>query len=229
MFPWLGITKLADTTMMLPLAAACAVWMVCGGAWRMAFWWTLLFGLGLTVVAASKIAFIGWGIGIQSLDFTGFSGHAMRTTAVMPVLFYLLSQKLPLRTRTAGVILGIALGVFIGISRLAVQVHSVSEVISGCLLGALVSIGFIWTSRTLTKPVLRRWLIALSLIVLIPVPMAKPAPTDHWLQVISLSLSGHKKPFERGFSGTHHCCEMETVRYVMPSQPVSKTVHTATR
>lgn len=195
----------------------------------MAFWWTLLFGLGLTLVAVSKIAFIGWGIGIQSLDFTGFSGHAMRTTAVMPVLFYLLSQKLPFLTRTAGVILGIALGVLIGISRLAIQVHSVSEVVSGCLLGAMVSIGFIWISRTLTKPVLRRWLIALSLIVLIPVPMANPAPTDHWLRIISLSLSGHKKPFERGFSGTHHCCESDTALYLTPPKPVSKIVSTATR
>ncbi|MEB0165436.1 phosphatase PAP2 family protein, partial [Glaciimonas sp. CA11.2] len=125
----MSITRLADTTVMLPLAAACTVWLACGRAWRMAFWWCLLFALGLTLVAATKIAFIGWGIGIQALDFTGFSGHAMRTTAVMPVLFYLLLQKSSPTVRTLGVVLGIALGVLIGISRLAVQVHSVSEVV----------------------------------------------------------------------------------------------------
>ncbi|MEB0010062.1 phosphatase PAP2 family protein [Glaciimonas sp. Gout2] len=205
----MSITRLADTTVMLPLAAACTVWLACGRAWRMAFWWCLLFALGLTLVAATKIAFIGWGIGIQALDFTGFSGHAMRTTAVMPVLFYLLLQKSSPTVRTLGVLLGIALGVLIGISRLAVQVHSVSEVVSGCILGAFVSVGFIWISSTLPKPILHRWLIALSLIVLIPAPMAKPAPTDRWLNAISLSISGHEKPFERGYSGKSHCCVSE--------------------
>lgn len=210
MFTWLGITKLADTTMMLPLAALCTVWMGFGRAWRMAFLWCLLFGLGLTLVAATKIAFIGWGIGIESLDFTGFSGHAMRTTAVMPVLFYILLQKSRSTTRISGVLFGIALGVLIGISRLAVQVHSLSEVISGCILGALVSIGFIWTSHTLPKPMLHRWLIVVSLMLLIPVPMAKPAPTERWLKTISLSISGHDKPFERRFDQKGHCCASQS-------------------
>ncbi|KAF3998166.1 phosphatase PAP2 family protein [Glaciimonas immobilis] len=210
MLPWISITQLADTTVMLPLAAACAAWLACARAWRMALWWCFLLALGLALVTLSKIAFIGWGIGIPTLDFTGFSGHAMRTTAVMPVLFYLLLQKSTVATRISGVILGMALGVFMGISRLAVHVHSMSEVVSGCLLGACVSIGFIWISRTFPKPVLHRWLIVLSLVVLIPAPMANPAPTERWLNTISLLISRHDKPFERGYSGKTACCGLES-------------------
>src|SRR5438445_2386701 len=110
MLIWMTITKLADTTVMVPVAAACAAWLVCGRAWRMALWWCLLFTMGLALVAATKIAFVGWGIGIRSLDFTGFSGHAMRASAVMPVLFYLLLQKAPPFARTSGVLLGIVFG-----------------------------------------------------------------------------------------------------------------------
>jgi hypothetical protein len=197
MLSWMTITNLGGSAVMMPAAAVCAAWLVFARAWRMAFWWCLLFSAGMTLVAASKIAFIGWGIGIQSLDFTGFSGHAMRATAVMPVLFYLLLQKKGPLARTSGVALGIAFGVIIGVSRLVVHAHSVSEAVSGCVLGCMVSLGFIWSSSTSPNPVFHRWLIALSLITLIPAPMAEPVPAEQWLEAIALRLSGHDKPFGR--------------------------------
>lgn len=197
MLSWITITKLGDTNVMLPAAALCVVWLVCGQAWRMALWWCLLFTAGLALVAATKIAFVGWGIGIQSLDFTGFSGHAMRAAAVMPVLLYFLLQKAAPLARTAGVVLGILFGVIIGVSRLAVHAHSVSEAVSGCVLGAMIALGFLWISRPLPKPVIHRWLIVLSLTPLMLAPMAEPAPTERWLEGIALYLSGHDKPFVR--------------------------------
>lgn len=115
----------------------------------------------------------------------------------MPVLFYLLLQKAPPFARTSGVLLGIAFDVIIGVSRVAVHAHSVSEAVGGCVLGRMVGLGFIAIARTLPKPVLHRWLIALSLIALILAPMAEPAPTERWLERIALYLSGHDKSFVR--------------------------------
>src|SRR5690242_12235967 len=103
---------------MLPAAALCVLSLMLGRAWRLALWWCLLLILGCTMVAASKIAFIGWGIGIQSLDFTGLSGHAMRATAIAPVFLYLISPKAPAPVRLAAVLAGIGFGLLIGVSRL---------------------------------------------------------------------------------------------------------------
>src|SRR4051812_17523224 len=95
MLTWLHITRLGDFTLMSLTAFAIAAWLFAGGEKRAALWWSVLFGAGTGVVIVTKMAFIGWGIGIRSLDFTGFSGHAMRAAAVMPVLFYLALQKAP--------------------------------------------------------------------------------------------------------------------------------------
>ena len=166
MIPWMKITSLGDTVVMMPAAAAIVVWLVVGRAWRMAMWWSGLFTLGLVLVAATKIAFIGWGIGIRSLDFTGISGHAMRATAVIPVIFYLMLQKSPSAMRAMGIGFGILLGILISFSRIEVHAHSISEAMTGCMLGALIGLGFMWISAPLRKPWLSQWLIALSLLTL---------------------------------------------------------------
>lgn len=197
MIPWMKITSFGDSMVMMPAAAAIILWLVIGRAWRMAFWWSGLFTLGLVLVAATKIAFIGWGIGIRALDFTGISGHAMRATAVIPVIFYLMLQKSPPAMRTMGIGCGFLLGILLGVSRVEVQAHSISEAAAGCMLGAFISLGFMWISAPLRKPWLNRWLIALSLLALFPTSNAKPAPTQRWMKGVALYLSGHDRPYVR--------------------------------
>src|SRR5258706_5490668 len=108
MISWMKITSLADTAAMAPTAMAIAAWLVVGRMRRMAAWWCLLFGAGADLVVATKMAFIGWGVGVRSLDFTGLSGHSMCATAIIPLLFYLLLQVARPVARSAGVMLGIA-------------------------------------------------------------------------------------------------------------------------
>ncbi|MDP9108232.1 MAG: membrane-associated phospholipid phosphatase, partial [Pseudomonadota bacterium] len=101
-----------------PAALAILAWLLAGRLWRLAATWIMLFGVGMLLVVASKIAFIGWGIGSQSLDFTGLSGHAMRACAVMPVLAYLIAQGGAQRAwRIGGIVTGICAGVLISVSR----------------------------------------------------------------------------------------------------------------
>ena len=197
MILWMKITSFGGITVMAPAAAVIAAWLIIQGAWRMALWWCLLFIAGMGLVIATKLAFIGWGIGIRSLDLTGFSGHAMRATTVFPVMLYLMLQKSAPIVRAGGILLGIALGAAIGISRLALQVHSVSEVVAGCALGAIVSFGFIWLAGALQKAALNRWLLVFSLVPLLAASEVEPAPTQHWLTEAALYLSGHDKPFTR--------------------------------
>lgn len=189
------ISSFGGSTFMLPAAAAIAVWLLAGGAWRMALWWCGSFAFALTIVAATKIAFVGWGIGIDALHFSGISGHAMRASAVYPVIFYLALQRSPRPVKTSGVLLGLAIALLIGVSRLVLHTHSVSEVVAGWLLGGALGIGFIMMSARWPKPLLNRKLIGLSLLVLLPTAYAKPVPTEAWINAVALYLSGHDKPY----------------------------------
>lgn len=201
MIPWNQISMFGDSVVTLPAAAAIMVWLIAGRAWNMALWWGSLFAAGLILVAATKVAFIGWGIGISAIDFAGISGHSMRASAILPVLFYLLLHRSMPLLRDGGVVLGLLLGALMGISRVAVGAHSVSEAVAGCLLGGAIGLGFILLSKPLPKPHLNRFLIAFSLFGLLPTSYAEPAPTDHWLQAVALYLSGHERPYVRDEDG----------------------------
>jgi membrane-associated phospholipid phosphatase len=192
---WTYFTKLADTNVMMPLAFLLAAWLCCLRRWREAASWLLLFCGGLGIVAATKIAYIGWGIGIASMDFTGISGHAMRAAAVAPVMSFLALQS---RTRSAIIVTllsSIAFGIAIAISRLILHQHSPSEVLSGLLLGSAVAIGFLaWPQYHRIMP----WnaaLAAVCVFIAFAGLMAKPAPTERWIERVALYLSGHDKPY----------------------------------
>jgi len=200
MFTWIIITRLADTVVMLPAAALCLTWLLMGGATRLAGWWCVLLSGGLIAVAATKIAYLGWGIGIPALDFTGISGHAMRATAVMPVLLCLVFINASRHVRVGAITAGMLSGVLIGVSRLMVHAHSPSEAVAGCVLGAVVSATFLCMLFRVPQPPLRfreRRALPLLLLLLVPIFAAKPAPTERWLHVVATTLSGHDQLYRR--------------------------------
>jgi membrane-associated phospholipid phosphatase len=201
MVSWITITRLAGITVTAPIALGIAAFLVIEGERRLALWWCLLFAAGLALVVATKIAFIGWGIGIHPLDFTGASGHAMRAMALAPVALYLILQNAPRHLRAAGVLTGFAFGMLIGISRIVLRAHTVSEVVAGWLLGAAVSIAFICIAGSLQKTVFTPTRIAGGLLALfLLAAFGRPFPTQYWLTKVSLYVSGHDKPFVRAGS-----------------------------
>lgn len=202
---WEKITFIGDAVVLLPAALIVAIWLLAARGWRMATVWCALFAFGLLIVTASKIAFIGWGIGVRSLDFTGFSGHAMRATSVIPVMAYLLLQPSKRLLRHAGVALGFALGAIISLSRVAVGAHSMSEALFGALLGIAVSGGFLWIARGRSAAVPYRWLIALSMAGIFGTSHAQPAPTHRWITGVALYLSGNDRPYDRSVWHAHTC------------------------
>lgn len=197
MIDWHIITRFGDLTIMFPIAIAIAGWLLLAGEQRSALWWSGLFTAGMAMSAITKIAFMGWGMGIESLDFTGISGHAIRAAAVIPVLFFLILQRKTAPVRWAGVLAGFALAALIGYSRLMVHAHSVSEAVSGLILGSTLSLTFMHICGRLERPVFTPLRIAFSILLLLAAPYAKPAPTQRWLMQTSLYLSGHDKPCER--------------------------------
>lgn len=197
MTTWMAITRVGGVNVMLPAAAAIAAWLGASRAWRMAAWWCLLFAAVLMVTVATKVSFIGWGVGIRSLDFTGVSGHAARAMAVVPTIFYLTLLQARRRARIAGVATGVLVATLIAISRLTLHAHSMSEVVAGCLLGGAASALF---AARFDRPHMAapgRAVAALGMAACIAAAAMKPAPTQRWMIASALYLSGHDRPYIR--------------------------------
>jgi membrane-associated phospholipid phosphatase len=197
-FPvWMSITAFGSVGVMAPVALAIAAWLLVGYRWKYALSWVVLLGAASALVALTKIAFIGWGIGVRNLDFTGISGHALMSTAVLPVAIFV--ALLPARgwIRGTGVTAGLALGVLIGVSRLVLNAHSVSEVIAGCALGAVVALAFVCIAWRAEPGKLSPAPVAASLAAVVVALHGVPVPTQHWITEIALGLSGHERPYVR--------------------------------
>ena len=195
---WNAISFTADMAVLGPAGVAIAVWLLVSKQWRLVLSWSLWYGGGMLLVVLSKLAFIGWGLGSAEFDFTGFSGHAMRAGAVFPVLMYVVLQRAPRSWRLAGVLFGVAYAVLVAISRVVVHAHSVSEAVSGCVLGLAMALGFMWQARGAVNFAVSHALALASLAIMVLITFkAEPMPTEDWLQKIALRLSGHERIFSR--------------------------------
>ncbi|PKV43567.1 PAP2 superfamily protein [Janthinobacterium sp. 61] len=185
-------------SVMGPAGVAIALWLLVSRQWRLVLSWSLWYGGGLALVVLSKLAFMSWGVGSSALDFTGFSGHAMRAGAVFPVLMYVLLQRAEPRWRDAGVLIGVAFAVLVAISRVVVQAHSVSEAVSGCVLGLALALGFMWNARGVVNFAVSHALALASMVLMVALSFkAEPMPTEQWLQKLAMLLSGHERVFSR--------------------------------
>lgn len=91
---WQLISFFGDSTVLLPSAAALFIVLMLRKTSRLLAWqWSLLFGITGAIVCASKLAFMGWGLGIRELDYTGFSGHSALSAAFWPIFLWLLSGR----------------------------------------------------------------------------------------------------------------------------------------
>jgi hypothetical protein len=113
------ITGVGDSAAMLPAGAGLMLWLLVNGMRRDAALLFAVLGAGAAVVLATKLAFLGWGLGIPALRFAGISGHSMLACSIMPIAAYVISRRAGVGTRIAAALLGFAVGVTIGISRVA--------------------------------------------------------------------------------------------------------------
>lgn len=189
------IIDIGHTAVMLPVAGALAAWLIAGRARQLALYWCLMFAAGLSVVALSKIAFLGWEIEITSLGFEALSGHAFRATAVIPVFFFVVLQGTSICWRASGVVFGFAASVGLGVLLVRFHFHTASEVIASSVLGSVVSLGFMRIASRLPAPRINRWTVPFSLIIFILIFGLKPSSISHRLVDVALYLSGRDHPY----------------------------------
>lgn len=97
---WRTLSTLGDSRWLLPMALVLLITLPRADVhlkWR----WLLAIAVTAGVTLASKLAFMGWGIGIKSVHFTGFSGHAAMSSVIYPVVGMLLASH-GKRTRAFG-------------------------------------------------------------------------------------------------------------------------------
>jgi membrane-associated phospholipid phosphatase len=196
---WHVVTWFGDSGFLLPAALWIAIWLGVRRATRpIALLWMLLFGVGGALIAASKIAFMGWGIGSATLNFTGFSGHTALSTSVWPVACWLTASRWEHRVRVSAASLGLLFAMLIGLSRLALYAHSKSEVAAGFALGLAVSGCFLWQQHWRPHPRVNWTLVLISLATpMIFLRPGTPAPAQDALEAIAIRLAGVDRPFTR--------------------------------
>jgi membrane-associated phospholipid phosphatase len=193
---WSHLSALGGLNVTALLAVGVTAWLAGGRCWRLARVWCLVFGGAMLVAAASQMAFIGWGVGIRTLSFTGFSGHAARAAAVFPVALFLLVERQPRGVRMGAVAAGSLLAVAVALARIQIGAHSPSEAVSGCLLGLAAAALFLARARAARDCSPRPLLLGL-LAATILLPRADPVYAHQWLTAAALTLSGRDRVYLR--------------------------------
>lgn len=198
MLLWHFLTRLGEAQILLPAALLATLMLVKRPEGRpLAAWWMALLVAAALLATASKVAFVGWGIGWPELDFTGVSGHAMFAAAVYPPLLGTLASHAQRSGRCLAIVAGSILAILVGVPRVEVGAHSVSEVLAGLLLGGAASAIALTRARLpngLMGPVIPAALaVWLSLMAL----HAPPSRTHATVTRLALMLSGHKARYTR--------------------------------
>ena len=201
-FFWHLVTRLGEAQILMPAALLALMGLLRRHESRsQALAWAAGLAMGVLITTASKVAFIGWGLGWAAINFTGFSGHAMFSAAVYPLLGLSVGLSLgppvPSRVRWWPLAAGVALAVLVGVSRVMVGAHSVSEVVAGLALGGGVSLvagGLIRLPRMPVQPLVP----AVLVLWLALMPWHAPPSVTHEMVIrLSLKLSGHPQPYTR--------------------------------
>ena len=194
---WPIVTRFGEAQLMLPSGLALVAWLAWAGERRTALLWVSLLSLAVALTTASKIAFIGWGVCLPSLNFTGVSGHAMHAAAVFPLLLRCLTASSGPPTRRVAVALGYAMAGLVAVSRVVIGAHSQSEAVAGFALGGAAS-ALALAFGTVPQQHLPRWLLAGLIAAQLVNPAAAPSlPTHDMVPRLALAVSGHDRPYTR--------------------------------
>jgi membrane-associated phospholipid phosphatase len=198
MWHWQFLSRFGETTLLLPCAVMLYAWFRYSREAATARQWLCAFVAAAGLTLLSKLAYMGWGIGVPSLDFTGFSGHSMMAAAVLPVVLHRLVPARPAWLALAAASVGVMMAAGVSVSRLALGVHSLSEVAGGLVLGLGASIWCIALSHGTARRTAPPLAIALMLCLVLGLPASgATAPTHHWLEQIAVYLSHRDKPYDR--------------------------------
>ncbi|WP_295568000.1 phosphatase PAP2 family protein [uncultured Stenotrophomonas sp.] len=194
---WESLSALGDSRALFPLATVLALFLPASQRHLLRRWAAATIAVALTTMA-SKIAFMGWGFGLEHLDFTGISGHAAMSSTIYPVAFWLLASGRS-RHLKAWTVAGVVLAIAIGCSRLPLQAHSPSEIIAGLGFGLAASTWVLHCGQAQGSILAvrgRTALLAIAAATITPISLAD-LNTHDLLKATAKTLSGRSQAFKR--------------------------------
>ena len=191
---WSQLLHLGDLSLTLPAGGAIAAWLLAARAWRAAFGWSLVFALALALVAATKIAFLGWAVRLPALDYKAVSGHAASFTTVFPTLTFLLLRSSATSVRLTATAASLALGAMVAAALVHAGEHTAAEAIAGWLIGAGASVCAIHLAGDVAAPPAGRAIVCCALAWAAVAWVLHSAPVGYWMIKIALALSGNARP-----------------------------------
>lgn len=195
---WQNISFFGDSAFTVPGACVLALWLGAHGRWRSMLRWLWAFGVAMLLVVISKLLFMGWNIVPPGLpNFTGVSGHTASASAFYLGVALLLSEGRSAGQRQVAGTLALLVALAVGLSRLAIRVHSPSEVVTGFAIGLLAALWFWRGLRPPAAPLRGRVVLLVFAVCMLTGTGGRPAPTHQLLQQIALALSGHEQVYQR--------------------------------
>ena len=195
---WHLLTRLGEAQILLPATALTSLALLARASTRkLALIWMALITLATVITTASKVAFMGWGIGWADIDFTGVSGHAMFAAAIYPVLMVTFFAGRWRGAHGLSLALGCALALVVGLSRIEVGAHSWSEVLAGWAIGGAVSavaLALSETSAIVLRPIVP--VLLLAWVAVMPFKL-HASPTHSFVIRLAVAMSGNEMPFTR--------------------------------
>jgi len=148
------LTDFADQAVVLPLIATVALMLGVLGWRRGALVWLVAVGFSFAAVLAVKLVFATCGPALGLAGLRSPSGHTAAAAVIAGGIAVVLGRGTGFVTATAGLA-----ALLIGVTRVALGLHTPAEVALGGALGMLGVLGFALLAGT--PPALRlRWLFA---------------------------------------------------------------------
>ena len=165
------LTDFADQAVILPMVLATAVALTVQGWRRGAAAWLLVIGATFAALATLKLVFLACSASFGTDGLHTPSGHVAAATVVAGGLAALL-----LRRRSVALPLALAAAIVIGISRLALGMHTPAEVLVGAGVGLLGAWALLMTAGPTPQRLdVRRIVVVAAAVVVIFHGMHLPA------------------------------------------------------
>ncbi|MGY1745495.1 phosphatase PAP2 family protein [Blastococcus sp. SYSU D00695] len=142
------LTAPGTTLVRVVVAAPVVLWLVLRGRWRPLLWVVPALWLigpvthGLKqLVGRARPAFEGGGLEYGGSSFSFPSGHSSGIATLVTVALVLAWPRLTAAARRIALVAGVALVVLVGLTRMWLGVHFLSDVLGGWALGVAWSLG----------------------------------------------------------------------------------------
>jgi len=185
------LTDFADQAVILPLSLVVAITLWCAGWRRGALAWAGIVGVTFAIVAGAKLAVFVFGPPGFLPNLHSPSGHTAAAALIYGSLVALLASRANPRSRALMVACFVAVG--IGTTRLALHVHTRSDVVIGAAIGIAAATLLAWAAGR--RPDGVRVLIPTTVTLLVILVFhGVRLPVEVWLHEVAHTVKAEIRP-----------------------------------